>query len=367
MLVATALISMWMSNTAVALMMLPVAIAVTARLESGGKPLPGLAAALVLAVAYGSSIGGIGTPVGSPPNLIFLRQYSLSFPDAPPVSFAQWMLFCVPLMATMLLITWLVLDRLFLRGVPPPVADANLLQEELRRLGPLGREELTVAVIFLATAALWLTRAPLVLGSLTIRGWGELFIGPDGRMLADDGTVAMLAALALFFIPTRHNSGGALLRWEDAQRLPWGIVLLFGGGFALAEGVIGSGLSEWSGSKLVQLVGLPALLLVFCVYLFTSLLGELASNTAIAQIVLPIAAGIAIVGGIHPVLLMLPVALASSLDFILPSATPPNAVALATGRVSVQQLVRTGLIVEVLCAVVVTLGMWLLGGRIFGM
>jgi sodium-dependent dicarboxylate transporter 2/3/5 len=366
-LVATGFLSMWMSNTAVALLMMPVALAVIARLEASGGPQPRLGAALVLAVAYAASIGGIGTPLGSPPNLVFMRQYSLSFPDAAPVSFAQWTLFCVPLMLLMLLLAWALLQWRFLRAGTLLAGSAQLLREERASLGPPGREEWAVGAVFVLTALLWLTRAPLALGTLNVPGWGSLFPGPGGVSLADDGTVAVLATLALFLIPARRTvGGGALLRWEDAQRLPWGFVLLFGGGFALAEGVVSSGLSAWCGERLGVVAGLPPFILVLAVYLFTSLFGELASNTAIAQVVLPIAAGISIVGGVHPLLLMLPVALASSLDFILPTATPPNAIALATGRVDIRQLVSTGLIVEFACAGIVVLGMWLLGHSLLG-
>lgn len=364
-MLATAFISMWMSNTAVALLMLPVALALCGLPGEGDGTAGGLATALVLGVVYSSSIGGIGTPLGSPPNLVFLRIHSMSFPDAPQLGFLQWMLFCVPLMLLCLAACWLLLRARFLPAAEalPVVIDSM----QTNRREPLNREQILTGGIFLLSALLWLTRAPLTIGSLHFGGWGTLFADAEGISLVDDGTVAMLATLLLFVLPaSRRAGGGALLRWEDAKRLPWGIVLLFGGGFALAEGVLGSGLADWAGGKMVLLGALPPLLLVLLCYGLTTLLGELASNTAVAQMVLPIVAGLAAIAGIPPLLLMMPVTLGSSLDFILPSATPPNAIALASGHVTVRQLVSAGLLLELSCAILVVAVMWLLGGPLLG-
>jgi sodium-dependent dicarboxylate transporter 2/3/5 len=366
-LLASGLISMWVSNSAVALMMLPIALAVQKRvgdLTPGGAT--GLPAALMLAVAYGASIGGIGTPVGSPPNLVFMNIYHQEFPAAEPISFLRWTLFATPLMIVLLLICWGLLCLALLRGMPQlPALD---LRDERRRLGPTSRQEWAVMTVFALTVLLWLTRAPIDLGAFSLPGWGMLFV-QGGLSWVDDGTVAVLASLALFLLPGQRIPGEApraLLTWDEAQKLPWGIVLLFGGGFALAEGVIRSGLSDWLGLQLQGLAGLSPWLLVFCAYVFTSLLGEIASNTAIAQIVLPIGAALAAATGLAPVVVMLPLTLASSLDFILPSATPPNAIALSSGKLKVRQMVRIGLAVEVAGALAVTAALFTYGGRLLG-
>ncbi|MEZ5339709.1 MAG: DASS family sodium-coupled anion symporter [bacterium] len=362
-MLATAFISMWMSNTAVAILMLPVALALCD--TAGQQGLRGLAPAVVLGVIYSASIGGLGTPLGSPPNLVFLQIHAMSFPDSAQPGFLQWMLFCVPLMLALLLCCWALLARNFLRHGAAEIP-AELLRSMQLGSRP-GREQWTVGLVFCATALLWLSRAPLGIGALQFSGWGVLFADGGGRMLADDGTVAVLAALLLFVLPAgRASGGGGLLRWEDAQRIPWGIVLLFGGGFALAEGVIGSGLSHWAGERMLLLAVLPPLLMVVLAYGITTILGELASNTAIAQILLPVTAGLAISAGLPPLLLMLPVTLGSSLDFVLPSATPPNAIGLATGQIDVRMLVRNGLLMELISTLLVTAAIWLLGGPVLG-
>ena len=362
-MLATAFISMWMSNTAVALLMMPVALA----LGKGASSSPGenrLATALVLGVVYASSIGGIGTPLGSPPNLVLLQVLSISFPGETAIGFLQWMAFCIPLMLALLLACWLLLRMRCLGSAACGLLE--LVPVAGTEHKGLDRDQWLVGGVFSLSALLWLTRAPMQFGAVRFEGWGGLFVDASGRSMADDGMVAMLAVLLLFVIPASARHGSTLLRWEDAQRVPWGIVLLFGGGFALAEGVIGSGLSQWCGDNMLGLALLPPLLIVVVIYVVTTALGELASNTAIAQILLPVAAGLAISAGISPLLLMMPVTLGASLDFVLPSATPPNAIGLATGHINVGMLVRNGLLMELAATVLVTAAIWLLGGPVLG-
>lgn len=355
-LVTGALISMWMSNTAVAILMAPIALAVISRLERDGAG-KGIAAAIALAVAWGASIGGIGTPVGSPPNLIFMQQYHLALPDAQAVTFLEWTALCAPLMLVMLAVGQAILWLLLCRGDKTAARQGCPVLQTGEQLGRLGRDELLVALVFCLTVLLWFFRAPLHLGAIEVPGWGVVFAGRGGQMLVDDGTVAILACMLLFMLPSASRPGKALLSWDEAKRLPWSTVLMFGGGFALAEGLMVSGFSEWCGSQLGRLSGLGTGGLLLSGYLFTSLLGELASNTAIAQIVLPIAAAASHAVNLAPALLMLPIALASSLDFILPAATPPNAIALATGKVTVRQMIGVGLVMELACAALVVLAM----------
>jgi sodium-dependent dicarboxylate transporter 2/3/5 len=348
-------------------MMLPIALAITTQLaaEFGEQPTAGLTRALLLASAYASSIGGLATPVGTPTNLILIRQYELLFPGAPQITFGHWMLFFVPLSTLLLILSWLLLARLC--GSSPRI-DRSVIAAELARLGRMGTDQRVVFALFCAAALLWITRAPVALGSLTFPGWGALFTHANaaGQLVAyvDDGTVAIALAVLLFLIPSRTPGSGALMRWEDTRHLPWGTVVLFGGGFALAEAFAVSGLGDWFGARLAVIGGLPPLLLVFIVYSTVTLLSEFASNTAASQLILPIVAAVATALGLPPLTLMLAAANGASLDFVLPSATPPNAMVLATGKVSVGQLVRMGLAVELMCLVVVTLAIYFFGAHL---
>jgi sodium-dependent dicarboxylate transporter 2/3/5 len=351
-----------MSNTAVALMMMPIAMAVVHRL---GQSKPGQAAerlstALVLAVAFGASIGGIGTPVGSPPNLIFMEQYAKAFPNGPAITFLSWTLLCTPLMLVLLLLAWASLYFPLGRGSELR-GGALALSEDEHRLPRISGEEVKVLLVFVGAVLCWLFRSPLHLGTFTVPGWGSWFTGRGTASLVDDGTVAVFATILLFILPAGAKAGGGpLLRWKDLERLPWGTMLLFGGGFALAEGLQSSGLSAWIGTQLAALASLPPLLMLVAVYMSTSAFGELASNTAVAQVLLPIAASISETARLSPALLMIPVAIAASLDFLLPAATPPNAIAVATGKVSPRQLLMYGLFIEIVSAFVTAAAMfWL--------
>jgi sodium-dependent dicarboxylate transporter 2/3/5 len=365
---ATWFISWWVNNTATTMLLLPLALALAAQLDAklGAQPAAGLGRALVLAAAYASSIGGLATPVGTPTNLILLRQYELLFPASPQLGFGHWMLFFVPLTAMMLLLTWLVLQWPLRRT--PLRLSRDLLSAELRALGPLRMEERIVLAVFAAAALAWLTRAPLALGSWNWPGWGAWFTypGADGLPVpyVDDGTVAIGLGMLLFLLPSRTAGAGGLMRWEDTRELPWGTVLLFGGGFALAEAFAVSGLGSWFGGQLAGLGGLHPLALIVAIYAVVTLLSEFASNTAAAQLILPIVASVAVALGLPPLLLMLAAANAASLDFVLPAATPPNAMALASGRVTAWQMVRTGVLVELLCLLCATLALYLLGNRL---
>lgn len=365
---ATAFLSMWLSNTATCMMMLPIALSVLARLEEqlGAELVRGYSAGLLLAIAYSASIGGITTPIGSPPNLILMRQYSLLFPDLPPVSFARWTLFFVPITLLLLLAAWGVLNVLYAKRFGGIVA-LEVIDAEAQNLGPLRFEERIVLGAFSTVALLWMTRTQLDFGDVSFPGWGLLFTNAAGTPLVDDGTVAIALALLLFLIPSRTSGAGGVLRWEDIRDLPWGIILLFGGGFALAEAFTVSGLSGWFGAQLAMFGALPLLLLLLLLYVTVTALSEFASNTASAQLVLPIVAALAVAIGAAPLLLMLPATIAASLDFILPAATPPNAMVMASGRVRVTQMARAGVFLELGGAVIVSLAAYYFAARWFGL
>lgn len=359
-LIATAFISMWMSNTATAMMMLPIALAVILKLEdsAGKQQAAGLSIALLLAIAYASSIGGIATPVGTPPNLSFLRIFHISFPAAPQISFTQWMLFAVPLAALMLAACWLYLNFAFVRRARLPAMPRDSFRRELAQLGPISFEEWQVLCVFCLTALLWITGADAQLGSFSYTGWIHRLGLSE---FVDDGTVGITMGLLLFVLPARREHGGALMRWEDAAKLPWGIVLLFGGGFALAQGFIASGLSTWCGAQLAGLAGLPPLAVVGSVATVLTFLTELTSNTATTEMALPVLAATAVAIGVNPLLLMVPGTLSASLGFMLPAGTPPNAIVFGTGHLSIAQMARAGFWLNLIGIALTTVVMLTLG------
>jgi sodium-dependent dicarboxylate transporter 2/3/5 len=332
----------------------------------------------MLGIAYAASIGGIGTPIGTPPNIAFFGQYAALFPEAKPVTFAQWMLLGVPLALVFLIGAWLVLTRLTCRVRRTGLADVRrALRERRADLGPLSRSEKLVGVIFLATALLWATRSIPISGHRDL-GWAaalerglDAVWGPTWFQAhyLNDATVALGMALLLFLLPGDRRPGTpatALMDWETARRLPWDVLLLFGGGFALAAGLQQSGLDRWCSAQLAGLGIQSPWLLVPAICLLVTLLSEVASNTATAQIMLPIMAQLSSATGTHPLLLMIPATLAASNGFMLPVATPPNAIAFASGYVRMGDMVRSGLVLNLLGTGLITLAVLGLAKPLFG-
>jgi sodium-dependent dicarboxylate transporter 2/3/5 len=298
-----------------------------------------------------------------------MEQYDKAFPEGPAISFLNWTALCTPIMVSMVLLAWLWLYLLMGRGGSIKPETLRVAPEDAVR-SPMSREEWAVLGIFGAAIFLWLFRSPMEIGSLIVPGWGDLFMGTGDKpkSLVDDATVAICASVALFLLPaSAKGGGGPLMRWKDLERLPWGTSLLFGGGFALAEGLQSTGFSDWLGGKFTALTDQPPLAMMVLVYLSTSIFGELASNTAVAQVLLPVAASISRATSIAPALLMMPVALGASLDFLLPAATPPNAIAIASGRVTARQLFAAGLFIEFAGALVVALAMLYLAPYALGL
>ena len=300
--------------------------------------------------------------IGTPPNPLFVSNLALLYPEAPEIGFASWMVLGLPLSAVFMIVTWGVLGRVFRLGAMGDLVEHGVFRGERAALGPMSWEEKVVAADFALLALLWLTRKGLDVGSLALPGWSDLL--PHGS-LVDDGTVAVAFAVLLFLIPSRC-AGTRILDWDASRDLPWGIVLLFGGGFALAAGFTESGLTGWLGERLQGLASLPPVLLVLGVCLAITFLTELTSNTATAQMALPVLAGVAGATGIHPLLLMVPATLSASCAFMLPVATPPNAIVFGTGRVTIRQMSRTGLILNLIGALLITAAVWTLGGVAFG-
>jgi sodium-dependent dicarboxylate transporter 2/3/5 len=355
-MLAAALLSMWVSNTATALMMLPVGISVVELAErtGGAGTRERFAVCLLLGIAYGCNIGGMGTLVGTPPNVLmagfFEQEYGRS------IGFAEWLKVGLPVVALGLPLAFLVLTRVTnpirIRELP---GARETVESELTDLGPFSRGEAVVAVVFGLTATLWITR-PL------LEGWIP--------GLSDAG-IAIVAALALFVIPVRLSEGEFAMDWRTARRLPWGTLLLFGGGLSLAGAVTRTGLSLWVGESLAGVGSLPLVLVVLVVTTVVVFLTELTSNTATAATFLPVIAALALGIGQDPMTLALPAVLGASCAFMLPVATPPNAIVYGSGRVSIPQMARAGFVLNlVFIAVITALAYsvfgWVMGGGAAG-
>ncbi len=363
-MVATAFLSMWISNTATTMMMVPISIAIVSKLDEmlGSEKVRKMAVGIFLGIAYSASIGGVATLIGTPPNPIFVRIFSIFFPKAPEISFAQWFFFAIPISVIFLFIAWMLLSMLFCPRQGKEL-DKEVFSVQYKELGPTSFEEKVVLVDFLILVFLWMFRADIPIGSFKIPGWSNLLPRAD---FINDGTVAMTMAFLLFLIPTKDRKGIKILDWPTAARLPWNIVLLFGGGFALASGFKESGLSSWLGEQLKGLSTLPPLLIIACICLLITFLTELTSNTATAQILLPILATLAVSIKLNPLLLMIPGTLSCSFAFMLPVATPPNAIIFGTDRVRIADMARTGVILNIIGAILLTAAVFLIGRAVFG-
>ncbi len=337
-MLATAFLSMWISNTATTMMMLPIALAVIAHREAHSEE-PSFSTALMLGIAYSASIGGVATLIGTPPNAILagiLQQQS-----GITLGFAQWLLFAAPLAVVMLLIAWGYLTRIVYQGNGEAArGDRQMIRQQLQQLGPMSYEERRVLLVFLVVAGAWILRGLLDIAWL--KGMG-------------DAGIAIGGALLLFLLPAASGGGARLLDWQSAVKLPWEILILFGGGFTLASGFVHSGLTEWLVSQLGMLQGMPSWLLVSAIVLMIIFLTEVTSNTATATIVLPLLGALAAAMGVAPTLLMVPAAIAASYAFMLPVATPPNAIVFGGGHVTIPQMARAGIWMNLIATVLISL------------
>jgi solute carrier family 13 (sodium-dependent dicarboxylate transporter), member 2/3/5 len=360
---ATAFISMWISNTATALMMLPIGMAIIYKLENelGKEKTKNFSIALMLSIAYCASIGGIATPIGTPPNLAFMKIFKIIFPEAPPVSFGTWMLIAVPIALLLLLFTSFILLRVFypLRNLS---IDKSFIKDEYEKLGKIIFEESTVGIVFALTAFLWIFRTDLNIGFVVIPGWQNIFTFSD---FLNDGVVAIAMSLVLFLIPSKREKKKMILDSDIFGKVPWGIILLFGGGFALAEGFSVSGLSEYIGTKFYGMKDFSPVLITISVAFVVIFLTELTSNTAVAQMILPIMASVSVATGINPLLLMLTATISSSLGFMMPVGTPPNTIVFASERLKISDMAKTGFAINIVSIILVTIIIWFFGNILF--
>ena len=328
---AAAVLSMWISNTATTLMLLPVALAVIERSRD-----PHLAIPLLLGIAYAASVGGIGTPIGTPPNLVFREIYQQT--TGTEVGFLTWMMWGIPVVLIFVPIIGVWLTRsLNFRG-----------EIDMPAVGQWQTEEKRVFIVFSLTALAWVTRGQ------PFGGWSDWLNVPG----ANDASVALIAVVAMFLIP--DGKGSKLLDWETAVKIPWGMLILFGGGIAIAQAFIVSGLSAYLGEALAGLAGWPVLLMIAIICITITFLTEMTSNTATTTLMMPILAAAAIAAEIDPALLMVPAAMSASCAFMLPVATAPNTIVFSTGRFTTALMAREGSVLNFIGVVVISLTCYLL-------
>lgn len=351
-MLATGFLSMWISNTATAIMMFAVGLSVieliSEKTEDRGT-VKNFGVALMLAIAYSASIGGVGTLIGTPPNALLASFLQSNY--GIEISFAGWMMLGLPIVIIMLPLTWLMLTRVLFPAKDIAIDDPKgVVEKQLSELGSMSRAERLVGIVFLCAAIAWILRTPLV--KLT-------------GLPLDDSMIAMMAALLLFAIPVSRSRGEFALDWKVAGELPWGILLLFGGGLALAGGFSATGLAEWIGNSVAGLDVSP-LILVLIVTIAIVYLTEITSNTASTATFLPILGAVAVGLSLAPAVLTVPIALGASMAFMMPVATPPNAIVFAYKDMELADMVRAGMVLNII-AICTAFGLfWLLGPMVFG-
>ncbi len=350
-MLSTALISMWISNTATAVMMLPIATSVTKLLgseisETDKPKFEKFATGLMLSIAYAASIGGIATIIGTPPNVVtvgFIKRFYNQ-----DVSFATWMLIGVPLMLGILAACYLTITQILYRnGLKSVEGSAELIKSKLNELGAISKEEKRVLLIFATTCFFWIFRQNI--NSLI------------GSNLLDDTTIAMSGGILMFITPIELKTSTFILEWKDMKNLPWGILLLFGGGLALAQGMEDAGLVQLIGDQIAQQGNLSTGTLVVTLSGLSMFLTELMSNVALTTIFIPVVLGIADGLQINPIILAMPVAFSASCAFMMPISTPPNAILFASGYITVKQMMRAGVLVNLFALILITVTMMTLG------
>lgn len=348
-MIATGFLSMWISNTATTMMMVPIGLAViTATVDFIEKNKEmhidtssanfKFGSALMLGIAYAASIGGVATIIGTPPNTILVGFIEQTYQTS--ITFVQWMLFGVPLAVIMLFIAWFYLTKF---ASPPEVKELpggkELLEQEIKKLGSMKKAEKYVLIVFGLVSLLWILHGIIPFGPKTIH----------------DATIAMAGAIILFMIPVDLKKGIFVLDWKSTVNLPWGVIFLFGGGLALAKGFTVSGLAKWIGQQLALLQSLNILFIIFLVVIFTMLLTEVTSNTATSAIIVPVMGGVAMGMHVHPFLLVIPAAVAASYAFMLPVATPPNAIVFGSGYLTIPKMARIGVVLNLIGTVLITI------------
>ncbi len=341
-MLATAFLSAWISNTATAMMMVTIGLAVIKQAQKDAPELKNQSAfssALMLGIAYSASIGGIATLIGTPPNAILAGIIESNFNYT--IGFAQWMAFATPLSICMLIICWLYLTRIaFQAEFDELPGGKESIRQQLLQLGTMSSAEKKVLGVFILVAAGWLIRGLFKIPALDT---------------VTDSSIAIFGALLLFMIPADFKKGIFLLDWKTAKTIPWDIMILFGGGFALANGFASSGLTEWIANQLISLESMDLIVLVFMIVLLVIFLTEITSNTATASLLLPVMGAFAVALHLHPLNLMVAVALSASFAFMLPVATPPNAIVFSSRKITIPQMAKAGIWLNIVGCILITL------------
>ncbi len=329
-MIAAGFLSMWVSNTATTVMMVPIGMAVVQKARSEGEA-GSFGTALMLAIAFAATIGGMATIIGTPPNTVMVAMVDKMYGQT--ITFAQWMAVGVPIAVIMMVACWIILTRIVfkMKGEIVP-GGREIIMTELAGLGKMKKEEKVILIVGLCAVFAWIFHG---------------FIHVTALKFLDDATIAMTAAVVLFMIPSDFKKGIFLLDWKTALKIPWGVIILFGGGLSLANGFIVSGLSKYIAFQFNRMDGISLGIVVIVIVLVTITLTEMTSNTATATLMIPIVGSVAVAMGFHPYVLILAVAICSSLAFMLPVATPPNAVAFGSGEITIPQMIKAGIWVDV--------------------
>lgn len=345
------LISMWISNTATTLMLVAAVTAIVKQKELfPTNQQQNISAACLIALAYSATIGGMSTIVGTPTNMIFIGYWETHFPMREPISFLRWCMFGIPISLLLLFSGFIILKKMF--GINSTPSDKSFIRKKYQALGKISAQQKTVMYVFVTTVVLWFTRAGFDVGAVTIGGWENWF----GKGYIKDSTVAIVAALSFFVFPAKEK-GKFILEWNDVKKLPFHIILLFGGGFALAEGIEVSGLGSFLAGQLAIFKTYPLWVLIGVLALLITLLSELASNVATITLMLPILSSLALAINVDPIKLMVPATFAASFGFMLVIATAPNTITYATGLFHSKQLLKAGLLLNAVGITLLTFAM----------
>lgn len=355
-MISTALLSMFVSNTAAVMIMIPIGLAIIKEAHSLSTPelqrdVKLFEKALVLGIGYAGTIGGLGTLIGTPPLIILAGQMKEIFDYE--MNFATWMLVGIPVVIVLLAIAWAYMNFFsFKHGMRELPGGRKIITDELDKLGKTTREEKWVLAVFILAALLWIMR-------------GFFFDQFAFTEMLGDGSIAMFAAVLLFIIPSKKQNG-RVLDWSVSRDLPWGVLLLFGGGLALAGAIVATGVDKWIGEMLSGVSGMPIVLMIAIVAILILFLTEFTSNTATATMILPVLAGLAMALDVHPLALMAPAAMAANCAFMLPVGTPPNAIVFGTNKVSITEMVKTGFGLNVIATVIIIVVVYFWVPVVFG-
>lgn len=353
MMISTAFLSMWIANVTAAVMMFPIALSIIVKEEEASAVKTNFGTAMMLSIAYAATVGGLSTLIGTPTNLILIGILEKLFPEAPPITFFTWLKIGIPLLVVLLPIFCFYIIKYF-NITGNLIATDDIIKNELKALGKISQGEKRVIFVCLIAIFGWIFREDLILGNWVIPGWSS-WLGLTEYV--HDSTVAIVAAMLLFMLPA--NKEKRLLDWKSASQVPWGVAMIVGGGYAIAAGFESTGLADWLGHQLVFISQYPFLIVMILVIAFVMIFTEFNSNTATANILLPVLASMAVAAAINPLLLMIPATVASSLGFMMPAGTGPNTVIFGSERVTVADMVKCGVWLDIISLIILTAMLYL--------